>query len=87
LQLLYETGGFNYLEGSLASSVHTGGHRVEDVFSPPASLLALVAWIRDMEVKLYVYVFAPDFATAQQSWHRGGYQLCPVDDTSILGFS
>jgi hypothetical protein len=38
----------------------------------------LVAWIWDMEVTLYVYVFTPDYTTAQQSWHWGRHQLCPV---------
>ncbi len=38
-------------------------------FLPLPSLLALVAWIWDMEVTLYVYVFTPDYTTAQQSWH------------------
>ncbi len=52
-------------------------------FLPPPSLLALVAWVWDVEVYVYIkvtsymyvevtsylYVFAPDYATAQQSWH------------------
>ncbi len=33
------------LEGSLASSVHTGGHRLAEVLSAAAFNLASVAWI------------------------------------------
>ncbi len=34
--LLGGTGGFNHLEGSLNSSIHTGGHHVTDGFSAAA---------------------------------------------------
>ncbi len=74
-----------HLEGSLTSSVHTGGLHEADVFPQlPAHPLASVAWIQDVEVISYMYVFAPDYTTAQR-----GTSAAPCrsgsGDMSILG--
>ncbi len=65
--LIWRTGGFNHLEGRLASSVHTGGHRVKDIFPPPS---VSEAWIQDVKVTSNVYVFAPNYATSSPSTTR-----------------
>ncbi len=62
--LVHRTSGFIHLEGSLDFPFHTEGHRSEGVLPPPPSLLALVAWIWDMEVTLFVYTFSYDYVTA-----------------------
>jgi hypothetical protein len=56
------TGGFIHLEVSLASSVCTGGHCLMGML--PAPPLVSVAWIWDVEVTSYVYIFALDYAKA-----------------------
>jgi hypothetical protein len=37
-----------------------------------------------VEVTSYLYVFAPDYATAQQSWHWGRHQLRPVGLAMVI---
>jgi hypothetical protein len=75
--LLHETGGLSIWKGA-SPPPFTPEDRVADVFPPQPSPLASEAWIYDMEVTSYVYVFTPDYATAQQSWHKGGHQLWPA---------
>ncbi len=53
-------------------------------FPLPPSLLAPVAWIWDVVVMLYMYIFAPDYITAQQSWHWGRHQLRSVGLATVI---
>ncbi len=53
------------MEGRLASSVHIGGLRLANVLPLLPSLLASVAWIWDVEVRLYIYFFTSNNSTAQ----------------------
>ncbi len=81
---------WKYLKGSLASSVHTRGLCDTDIFPPlSAHPLASVAWIQDVEVTSYVYVFTPDYATAQRGTldmpYRSGYSDCQVSDSFRVG--
>ncbi len=43
-----------------------------------------VAWIWDVVVMLYMYIFAPDYVTAQQSWHGGRHQLHSVGLATVI---
>jgi hypothetical protein len=69
-----------HLEGSLASSDHTGGLHYADVFPlPPARDVVPVAWIQDMEVTSSMYVFALD-----KSQLRGRHRLRPGSLATVI---
>jgi hypothetical protein len=68
-----------HLEGSLASSAHTGGLRYADVFPPPPACPAPGGMDLGVGVTSYSYVFA--FDTSQL---RGGHRLRPGGQATVI---
>ncbi len=67
------------LEWSLASSFHTKGYCLTDILPLSLSSLVSVAWMWDVGVTSYVFVFASDYPQL-----RGEHQLCPIDPATVL---
>jgi hypothetical protein len=68
-----------HLEGSLASSVHTGGHGLADVYSTAVIAIVSMAWI---------WGHGGDVIHVQPRiglcCSPGGHQLCPLGPATVL---
>jgi hypothetical protein len=75
------------LEGSLAYSVHTGGRCYAGIFLlPPVHHTAWVAWIFNVKMTSYVYVFAPNYVQAQRGTSATPWRSGYADTSSSCSF-